>query len=422
MKNYVVLAAILLQPSSLNYAKAESSIEELKARVERAEKRNLLLKAERLERENFMMEAQALENKNSSPHADVKPKTSAVVVTAISKHDAHVVNSTGKSTHYSAMAAGNELHRAVNVAIDSISKDDPRRELNAKAIPVSSVETVVQTDRKSWSGIYAGINAGYGANDIYLYTTTVGLAPNLYTASTGQNTPIIGGTTSGSYFGGPVVGGQVGYNHEFNNRVVLGGEVDLNYADINNSHIQGTPNYSYNLTPGTAVISTSASRTGLDWIGTARARLGYSLGNFLPFVTGGVAYGQLSTNGAAVAVSDYSNNTPSFAYRSGTTVAGSGNYSSVNFGWAAGAGAEYLVAANWSVKGEYLYTQLSGLGGQNMSNQTFYSSGTSMTSVNSGGPLSTYATMGAFGIHQARVGLNYHTDWLTGKSSVSMKF
>lgn len=421
MKTFKIFAAILLHSTCMTPARADNSIDELRARVERAEKENLRLKAEKLERENLTMRAEALENENSKLRANSVPKSSAIAASSVRAPVVAVASGHKKINPAVRPKADEEFaaRRAVDEAIGAISKDDPRRELTAKVLPVSSVDPALSA-KPLWTGIYAGINAGYGANDIYSYSTSVGYGPFL-AGGTGQSTPIVGGSTNATYFGGPVAGAQVGYNYEFENHIVAGGEIDIDYADINSNHIVGTPSYNYTITPNLVGITTQSARTGLDWIGTARVRVGYSLGKFMPYATGGIAYGQITSNGLNTQVSDYSFTSSSYSYLSGARVLGNSNYSSVNFGWSAGAGAEYLVADHWSVKGEYLYTQLAGLGGQSVSQQASYTSG-SLTPTNASGPVFTNSTMGAFGIHQARVGLNYHTDWLTTKPPIIAKF
>ena len=72
-----------------------------------------------------------------------------------------------------------------------------------------------------------------------------------------------------------------------------------------------------------------------DWLGTARARLGYAgWNNLLPYITGGAAFGDIKgTSGAA-------------------------SVSKTNIGWTAGAGLEYAFLGAWSAKVEYLYADL----------------------------------------------------------------
>jgi outer membrane immunogenic protein len=72
-----------------------------------------------------------------------------------------------------------------------------------------------------------------------------------------------------------------------------------------------------------------------DWLGTARARLGYAgWNNLLPYVTGGAAFGNIK----------------------GTV--GGASVTKTNIGWTAGAGLEYAFLGAWSAKVEYLYADL----------------------------------------------------------------
>jgi outer membrane immunogenic protein len=146
-----------------------------------------------------------------------------------------------------------------------------------------------------WTGFYAGANVGYG----WASVEALGV-----TADDGRG-----------IFGGA----QIGYNHDFGG-FVLGAEADFQASDI-----------SYEATGGGATI-----RTALDNFGTVRARAGVAVDRFLPYVTGGFAWGNASISttfgGATASVND--------------TYAG----------WTIGAGAEYAVLDNLSIKGEYLYT------------------------------------------------------------------
>ena len=93
----------------------------------------------------------------------------------------------------------------------------------------------------------------------------------------------------------------------------------------------------------------SAQSFESNWLGTFRGRLGGVVNNsLLLYVTGGLA------------VADYRNtDTVGFA---GPAAAGQGPQtaatSETRVGWAAGAGAEWMFAPNWSVKAEYLHADL----------------------------------------------------------------
>jgi outer membrane immunogenic protein len=72
------------------------------------------------------------------------------------------------------------------------------------------------------------------------------------------------------------------------------------------------------------------------WFGTVRGRIGYAgWGNLLPYITGGAAFAKLDVDAGAA-----------------------GDDSDTRVGWTLGAGLEYALWSNWSVKVEYLYADL----------------------------------------------------------------
>lgn len=180
----------------------------------------------------------------------------------------------------------------------------------------------------TWTGFHIGYNRGYGGS---VYEANVGLA-----------NPLLGGTSTRTFdqASGWFVGGQIGYDYQFVNGAVLGVETDLQWSDIKSSH-QATTAASNPLL--TTYSDTSQS---LAWFGTTRARLGYSYGRLLPYVTGGVAYGETSATGTQFLAA-------------GLVTTGSAR--STNVGWAAGAGLGIALSGNLSARVEYLYLQLPGV-------------------------------------------------------------
>jgi len=146
-----------------------------------------------------------------------------------------------------------------------------------------------------WSGFYIGVNGGGGWGRSWS------------DLSGGFNTS------------GGVAGGTVGYNAQLGNWV-LGVEGDLDW-----SNIKGTSNVP-------ACVGCGIENT---WLGTARGRVGYAFGGFLPYVTGGLAVGDVNA-----------------------TVPGFPGQTNTQIGWTAGAGAEYALTRNWSAKLEYLHVDL----------------------------------------------------------------
>jgi outer membrane immunogenic protein len=153
----------------------------------------------------------------------------------------------------------------------------------------------------SWNGFYLGINGGYAWGQSN-WTNTV-------TAVTTGDFNVSGGT----------IGGTVGYNIQ-TGALVFGLEGDFDW-----SNIKGT--------------STTNCATGCEtangWLGTFRGRIGYAFNRFLPYVTGGLSFGDIKA-----------------------TAVGFGSASATNVGWTVGGGIEHAFAGNWSVKLEYLYVDL----------------------------------------------------------------
>jgi len=165
----------------------------------------------------------------------------------------------------------------------------------------------------TWTGLYVGVNGGGWINNSRI-------APF----------PGVSGKLGG---GGALIGGTLGYNWQTASRVVVGVETDLAYR----SKATVTPPLS------------ASSSTNDGYFGTVRGRLGYGFDRALIYVTGGLAYGNAAAPNAIVS-------TPlaSFAVRTGST--------SLQAGWTLGAGAEFAVTNNWSIKGEYLYADLGSKG------------------------------------------------------------
>ncbi|MBB4040458.1 outer membrane immunogenic protein [Microvirga flocculans] len=183
----------------------------------------------------------------------------------------------------------------------------------------------------TWTGFYAGVNAGYtwGDNTMTLSSVDPDFFAGVPLAGFGRS------KNEGSFTGG----GQIGYNYQIGS-AVLGLETDLNYVNLNDR---------YALTFADAVDSAILeARHKVQWFGTLRARLGFTPAErLLVYATGGLAYGSVKTNtGLAVDTADMGSG------------AFSASKSDTRWGWALGAGAEYAVTNNLTLKAEYLYVDL----------------------------------------------------------------
>ncbi len=161
--------------------------------------------------------------------------------------------------------------------------------------PTPYYKAPVYAPAYTWTGFYIGVNGGGG------------LGRSAWD------------TTGGFDLTGGLVGGTVGYNYQIG-QAVIGAEGDIDW-----SAIRGTT------TNGCAAGCTTSD----SWLSTVRARLGYAADRFMPYVTGGAAFGNISAS------------TPGLPGNSTTTA-----------GWTVGAGLEMAIAGNWTAKAEYLYVDL----------------------------------------------------------------
>jgi len=155
----------------------------------------------------------------------------------------------------------------------------------------------------NWTGAYVGINGGgaWGTSD-----SSAPFAASSYNVS------------------GGMVGGTLGYNWQWN-QTVFGIEGDIDWSGLRGS---------------TACGAGTSCETRNDWLGTVRGRLGFAADRFMPYVTGGLAVGNISH-----------------------TVAGAGSTDTTKAGWTLGGGVEAaLPVPRLTAKVEYLYVDL-GRGG-----------------------------------------------------------
>jgi outer membrane immunogenic protein len=111
----------------------------------------------------------------------------------------------------------------------------------------------------------------------------------------------------------------MGYNMQFGS-TVFGIESDIAWSDIKGSSTTGC---------------IGGCETTNTWLGTVRGRVGFALDRFLPYFTGGAAFGGITGTFAAVR-----------------------SFNETNAGWTVGFGTEYAFLNNWSAKLEYLYVDL----------------------------------------------------------------
>jgi outer membrane immunogenic protein len=202
----------------------------------------------------------------------------------------------------------------------------------AADLPIRKAPIYMPPPLFTWTGFYLGVNAG-GVFGSQGNTQTIGtpgfvaLGPTLVPSSLGTND------------NGFIGGGQIGYNWQFGS-TVIGLEADFDGTTLSKSA---------RFTSAAAVLGTTLTTSAnakLDYLGTVRGRLGFvPMDRLLIYGTGGLAYGDVKTTTSVVP-----NAVPGAIW--------SGSSSSVRTGYAVGAGLEYAVTNNITLKGEYLYYDL----------------------------------------------------------------
>jgi outer membrane immunogenic protein len=266
----------------------------------------------------------------------------------------------------------------------------------------------------TWTGVYVGVHAGVWFGDDEngdrggpsTLTFPVGAggpgSPFTFTSAgaaafgAGTGTPFInagipipigtvlplnsvctncGGDRDNSF----VFGAQVGYNYQFTPGAgfVFGIEADastsLGQGDRNRRAVVNGTTFTtpaFVGTPPLGLFGTAPSQLGPntftvfdprvaqseepDWFGTLRVRLGYAFDRWLVYGTGGLAFSVGGRVDPTVTVLTHLGPLPTQNGFCRTN----NNCDDTRWGWTLGAGVEYALTNNWSVKAEGLYVNL----------------------------------------------------------------
>jgi len=166
-----------------------------------------------------------------------------------------------------------------------------------------------QAQTHDWTGFYLGAHGGWG----------------------GTTVDYINPGTPEQHLGGALVGAQAGYDFQFDN-VVVGAFTDISFMKWNAFERDG--NY-------------ITEEGEMSHLGSIRAKVGYAVGDFLPYVMAGVAYGDLlqqeqCPSPAAAPFGFCSRNGPFNLDKTHT-----------QWGEVIGAGLQYSIGGGWDVGGSY---------------------------------------------------------------------
>lgn len=277
-----------------------------------------------------------------------------------------------------------------SVALVGLTAVAMAADLPARRAPPPYVAVPVFT----WTGFYLGVNAGYGfsASDNNNGAGTINAGPGSLTApldlytGTVATTSAFGRRNNGDGFVG---GGQIGYNYQFGN-FVLGLEADAQYTDFGNNS-QNNNLAVVTLTPGVVGFDpavNSGVASGLDFYGTARARVGVAFDRALVYGTGGFAYGMGG------------NDNRNLLTAGGQVFVPVTRRDDFRIGWAAGAGVEYAFTPSITGRIEGMYVSLERSAGSSFIGAV---GGTPVFLTNRRGNDDDFAVV--------RAGLNYKFNW-----------
>lgn len=173
--------------------------------------------------------------------------------------------------------------------------------------------------KPDWAGFYIRNNSG-GSSDRAPWTTLPAPAGGFSAASS------------------PSVNDTFGYNFQSGN-FVFGLEGTFAAANFDGKFTSPYVSAPY--------LPAAGWSPNMNWLGSVGGRVGYSFGQWMPYVKGGFAAANFGSP---------LQGSPIGAFSQGSEIGG----------WTAGLGVEYQISPKWSLGVEYLYTDLgSGSGGAN---------------------------------------------------------
>ena len=187
-----------------------------------------------------------------------------------------------------------------------------------------------------WTGWYAGAHLGHGSGDA---DSVVGLGGAWSTETQALQDEVAADWSTRLDPGGGAYGLQLGYNHQFAGGFVLGAELDWSTLGIDDSRRTG-------LQPTATVPSLSydfSNAVELDDRLALKARLGFASGRHLWFAS--VGWVQVDARASAAVASN------------GNYLKAGGRSGTID-GTEWGLGYEFDLGNRWTLRGEYLMTDL----------------------------------------------------------------
>jgi len=192
----------------------------------------------------------------------------------------------------------------------------------------------------NWSGFYVGAFGGYKFSNV-----DTDLRANdelaLHGGALGPTLESFGSHDLNN--SGGEAGGVIGFNYELQNHWVFGLEAAGGYLWARDSDAEGLVHLP---TENVDVKLSSSFKT--HYLMTVAPRIGYAFCRWLPYVTGGAAFGDL----------EFSQSYAVFRGLRGIGFDASDEVHDTNVGWMVGGGLEYALTEHWRLRGQYEYIDL----------------------------------------------------------------
>lgn len=214
----------------------------------------------------------------------------------------------------------------------------------------------------NWQGYYIGGQAGVGESDMNFAGATRDVAARLLSGLEMEQQqgvsswPVLGkGSSRGDGWGG-----FLGYNSQWDD-VVIGVELNYMHGKFGGSQT-GSMSRFFSLPSGytDSVTYQANANMSISDIGTLRARAGYAVGSFLPYMFGGLALGQANITKTAriFGTQNNPNVAPPFDVVPFDISATDVKHSRLLVGYSAGAGVDVSLMAGLFLRAEWEYMRL----------------------------------------------------------------
>jgi opacity protein-like surface antigen len=224
-----------------------------------------------------------------------------------------------------------------------------------------AVSEGLSTSRVNWQGYYIGAQAGVGTSDMNFGGSTRNIAAQLLSGtaieSAGQvsSWPLLGKTSQR----GQGWGGFVGYNSQWDD-VVIGVEMSYMHGKFGGSQSDSMERFFVDSLGYTDDVTYKATGTmSISDIGTFRARAGYAVGQFLPYMFGGFALGQANIVRTAhiYGTEDNAAAAPGFTHVDFSLSGTNAQYSHLIYGYTAGLGLDVNLVGGLFLRAEWEYVR-----------------------------------------------------------------